>query len=171
MGNYSDAAQRIGAIADAGAGGFTAADQMLRGTIFGARLAKLVVDGAIGDVTTAFEGTDDENSDAIYVPYALTITAAKLMPLVGLTADASNYATITLGYADGAGGAVTAIATLDTTVAGGGSWVSGTAKAMTLTSSNPVAVPAGSWLTFSIAKTGTGVAVQPFRIAASGLLT
>lgn len=145
--------------------------QQLRGLKHAIMLRKILVDGAPADVTSPYEASaQDEQSDAVYCPYAITITSVKLMPMVAVTAANTDYATISVSYDDGAAGSDTDIATLDTQVASG-NWVVGTAKAMTLTSSLPVNVPAGSWVFFSIAKTGMGIAVPPFRIALDGMLT
>lgn len=100
----------------------------------------------------------------------VTITSAKLLPSGALTANGSNYATVTAEYDDGAGGADTVIATLVTDVAGG-DWVAGTVKTMTLTGSAPVSVAAGKYLIIKIAKTGTGVLVPAFTISLRGKYT
>lgn len=161
-------AQRIAHLAHTDS--VTTAHNLLRGLRSAIALQKPAVDSAAADVTDAYEATADEQSDVQYFPLAFTVTSAKLMPFAALTADASNYATVTVEYDDGAGGSDTAVATLVTDVAGG-SWVAGTAKTMTLTSSAPVNIPAGSYVHFSIAKAGTGVAVPVFKIFLDGKLT
>jgi hypothetical protein len=76
----------------------------------------------------------------------------------GITADASNNATITFRSIDLAGGASAAALTITTDVAGG-TWTQNQAKAITSQTIANLAVPVGGGITFSIAKGGTGVVV------------
>lgn len=76
----------------------------------------------------------------------------------GITADASNNATITFRTRDGVGGASAAALTIVTDVAGG-NWTSNQNKAITTLTKANAAIPVGGQLTFSIAKGGTGVVV------------
>jgi hypothetical protein len=76
----------------------------------------------------------------------------------GITADASNNATITFRTRDGVGGASAAALTIVTDVAGG-TWTSNQSKAITTQTIANLAVPVGGQITFSIAKGGTGVVV------------
>lgn len=64
-------------------------------------------------------------------PYAFQVVEAIICPGAALTAADATANTITLGKSDGAGGAITTIATVTTTLAGG-SWVADTYKSMTL---------------------------------------
>lgn len=91
------------------------------------------------------------------------IKAIKLIPHGALTADDTDYATLTIGYNDGAGGAVTTIATITTKITGGsGDWTAGTAISLTLTTT---AIADGKLLSYAIAKAASGVAVPPFTIS------
>lgn len=82
------------------------------------------------------------------------ITAVKFHPEAALTANASNFATMTLSYDNAAGGAETVLATVTTATV---SWVAGTPVVIPVTAG--VTVPAGSQFKFIIAKSGTGVVV------------
>lgn len=169
MGVYNDVSRVFKVTFDMITGGPAACDDMLRMKTF--CLYKQLVDSAAADTTAAYAATaEDQTSDAVYCPLACTIYQAKLMPFVALTASDTDYGTVTAVYDDGAGGSDTNVASLVTNVAGG-SWVVGTAKAMTMATTGGVAVPAGSWLTFSIGKTGNGVAISPFEIVLVGKLT
>jgi len=86
---------------------------------------------------------------------AVTLGTIYYVPLAALTADNSNYATITVSKRTGAGGAVT-VASVTTQITGSGNW----------TAFVPVAIPisagslaAGDVLTVAITKTGSGVVV------------
>lgn len=76
----------------------------------------------------------------------------------GITSDPANFATITFRTRDGVGGASAAALTLATDTAGG-SWTSNQNKAITAQTIANLAVPVGGQITFSIAKSGTGVVV------------
>lgn len=76
----------------------------------------------------------------------------------GITADATNNATITFRTRDGVGGASAAALTIVTDVAGG-NWTQNQRKAITTQTKANLAVPVGGQITFSIAKGGTGVVV------------
>lgn len=95
------------------------------------------------------------------LPAASTVTAIKLTPTGAATASDTTYATIVVGWRDGAGGAKSTLATLTTQVAGG-SWVAFTTKDMG-TVTNAV-IAAGGVLTVSIAKASTGVQLPSFVI-------
>lgn len=96
---------------------------------------------------------------------ACSVVTGKLLPAGACTFHAANYATITVGVNNGAGGGVTTIATLKTDAA---SWVAGTAIALSLTSA---AVTAAQYLHVAIAKSGTGVALPAFRVVLDAMRT
>lgn len=85
-------------------------------------------------------------------------------PQGALTADDTNYATITISKRT-AGGAATTVATAVTNVAGTGSWTAFSPVAVTLTA----AVAADDVLTITVAKAGTGVQIPNMVIQAAGL--
>ena len=93
------------------------------------------------------------------VPAASTVTAIKLTPTGALTASNTVYATIVVGWRDGAGGALNTICTLITNVANG-NWVAFTTKDMG-TVTNAV-IAAGGVITYSIAKASTGTQCPSF---------
>lgn len=173
MGVYKEVAGRLAGsgTADAETGGFDAADVMFRGILVPWMLEKTLIDSAAADVTDAYEVGTDEQGQSHYVPYATTITNAIITPYAALTAHATDYATITLAYDAGAGGAQTTIATFASDTVTTDDWVAKVNKAMTLATLGGVAVPAGSNLVFSIAKAGSGVVVPRFRLFAYGKLT
>lgn len=169
MGIYAEVLKTFKSTFDALSGGPAACDDMMRRREF--YLHKDELDSDPADETAAYAATaTDQTSDAVYCPLACTIYQARLEPLAALTAGDTDYATVTVVYDNGAGGADTSVATLVTNVAGG-DWVAGTAKTMTVSTTGGVAVPAGSWLTFAITKAGAGVAVGPFRAVLVGKLT
>lgn len=92
----------------------------------------------------------------------ITLTALDFVPSALLTANATNFATLTVRKRDGLGGAAVVVATLVTTVVGG-SWAAFTSKSLGGIA-NGVLAP-GAVLTIQITKTGTGVIVP------SGLLS
>jgi len=88
----------------------------------------------------------------------------KIIAAASLTADDTNYATVSLEVDDGAGGANTVLASQTTKITGGsGNWVAGTALALTITTTAADRIIDGAtatkYLILKIAKTGTGVAV------------
>jgi hypothetical protein len=96
------------------------------------------------------------------VPAAGTVTAIKISPTGAVTASDTLYATITIKWRDGAGGAASTLATLITNVAGG-SWVAFTTKDMGAITN--AAVPAGGVLTYTVAKASTGTQLPSYVIA------
>src|SRR5262245_7753792 len=76
----------------------------------------------------------------------------------GITASDTDFATITFRTRDGVGGSSAAALTIVTNVAGG-SWTQNQRKAITTQTIANLAVPVGGQITFSIAKTGSGVVV------------
>jgi hypothetical protein len=81
---------------------------------------------------------------------------ANLIPEGGLTAHDTNYATISIGYNDGAGGAVTKLVSLLTKITGGtGDWVTEIAEAFAVT--DAMLIAAGQFMVVKVEKAGTGV--------------
>lgn len=76
----------------------------------------------------------------------------------GVTADATNNATITITARDQNGLNPVVVATLVTNLALG-SAVIGATKAFTLATTNPAVLPFGTTFTYTIAKGGTGVVI------------
>lgn len=92
-------------------------------------------------------------------PVAGKIVSAHLTATSGgVTANDTDYATVTVSKRDGAGGSATTIATYSSTVAGGGmtQWVP---KALTVTEADAT-FAAGSIITVKITKPGSGVVVR-----------
>jgi len=95
------------------------------------------------------------------LPAASTVTALKIVPMGAVTANGTNYATITVTWVDGAGSGAAVLATLLTNVAGG-DWVAQTTKDMGAITS--AVVPAGGVLLLSIAKAAGGVQLPGFLV-------
>ena len=93
------------------------------------------------------------------LPYQFRVSGAKLLPRRALTADDSDYGTVTVGYNDGAGGSVTSLQAITTKKAGSGGtgdWVAGTAIALaSIDSADTVA--AGQYLRAAVTKAASGV--------------
>lgn len=85
----------------------------------------------------------------------LKIDECKVTLSAAVALNGATYATLSLVYNDGAGGANTTIGTLDTSAT---AFVANVPRAMTLTDANRV-VPAGSMLQLVQAKASTGVIV------------
>lgn len=95
---------------------------------------------------------------------AVRVYDAHFAPLSALTADAANYATITLSKYTAAGGSKTTVASLLTDVAGG-SWTAKVRKALSLSAvSGAIDLEAGALLTYEIAKASSGVVVPQSAI-------
>jgi hypothetical protein len=92
------------------------------------------------------------------LPYAVRVKGAKLVPTRALTEDDTDYATVTLGSNDGAGGSVTSIVAVTTKKAasgGTGSWTAGTAIALTATPATTISE--GAYVRAAVTKAGSGV--------------
>ena len=95
----------------------------------------------------------------LYVPYDCTLTAAYFIPTSGgLTADNTNFATITISKRDSAAANKTTIATITTTITSSGNLTQGVAEP-SVVAAGGVSIAAGSTITFEIAKSGSGVVV------------
>ncbi len=93
--------------------------------------------------------------------------AVYFTPHAALTANDTDYATLSLVYDAGPGTDVV-VATRTTQITGGsGDWVADTPVALTITAANAV-VPAGKNLMFKITKAGSGVAVPAGGFNAKG---
>ena len=107
-------------------------------------------DGAANTATTEF----------VFARVNLASTVSKIYytPTGTLTADDTNYATITVATRDGEGGGATTLKAVTTKITGGtGDWSAFTSVDFGTLSS--AAVDAGGVLTLTIAKSGSGVAV------------
>jgi len=113
------------------------------------------VDGAAGTTTA---------DTVIFTnPYDFTlyVQAAKIVSTSGgLTADNTNFATITIKTDNGAGGATGIALTLTTAITDSGNWTVNQAKNFTVVTGANVALLPGANLFINIAKSGTGVAVN-----------
>lgn len=101
------------------------------------------------------------------LPYQFRVASAKILPRRALTAHDTDYATLTVGYNDGAGGSVTSLQAVTTKITGGtGDWVAGTALALaSLDSADTVA--AGNYLRVAVTKAASGV-VADFVVVITG---
>lgn len=94
-----------------------------------------------------------------HVGSSRTIKRISITPTAGVTANDTDYATITLKKYDGAGGAAVTLATLVTNVAGG-SWTALVPKAVTLSATGAdLVVTNNNVFTITIAKASSGVVI------------
>ncbi len=100
---------------------------------------------------------DASKYELLMADKAMTITNVDLVPGAALTADDTDYKTLTLGKGDNAGGALTSLAAKTTKITGGtGNWAEG-AKINWLATRK--ALTAGQRVALDVAKTGNGVVV------------
>lgn len=81
------------------------------------------------------------------------VTAVTFAPDAAVTANGTNFGTLTLSFDDGAGGAATSVASVDTSAV---SWVAGTRVTFTITAANAL-VASGKQLKLVKTHGGTGV--------------
>jgi hypothetical protein len=151
--------QQAGALGSFASGGTAVSDAV--GTVGQAHSDIFVFDKAAADAMAST--TTAETYTGINLPYAGKVKAITFVPTSGgLTADASNYATVTVSRRDSAAANKTTLGTITTTVASSGNLTQGVGEDAVLTSAN-VDFAADSTVTFEIAKTGTGVVVPAGR--------
>lgn len=90
-------------------------------------------------------------------PAGITITDVFVQPATALTANNTNYATITVARRNAGGGGKSTVATATTQVTGTGNWTAFTA--VSLGSLTNTTLTDGQMITVEITKTGLGVAV------------
>ena len=90
------------------------------------------------------------------VPRRTRVLFAYYVPAAALTADNTNYATITVSARDAAGGNKTTIASRTTQITGSGNWTAWVPVPLTVTAVTSH-VAAGGTITYEVAKAGTGV--------------
>lgn len=101
-----------------------------------------------------------ETRTGIYVPRKARLKNIWYVPTTGgITADNTNFATVTVSSRDAAGANLTTVATLTTTITSSGNLTQDVGAALVLATS-AVIIAAGSTLTYSIAKSGSGVIVR-----------
>ena len=110
----------------------------------------------VADVTVDSAAGTDFTYLSVKAPFALQIVDVVVGPGGALTAADATANTYTLGKSDGLGGAITAMATLTTTLAGG-SWVNDVLKSFTLvTTSGVLNVARGQLVTLKKTHLSTG---------------
>lgn len=117
---------------------------------------KAAVDGAAA-TTTAFQAFFRLEDGA-------EVLGVDILPRDALTADNSDYATVLVQKADGAGGAAVTVASVTTEVTGTDDWVANVTIPMTLAGAGAPTCAAGSILGFTITKAGNGVAVPALSV-------
>lgn len=123
---------------------------LARGKVPSARWQKAATDGAANTATA--------ESPVPREPLACRVVSAAYVPGGALTADDTDFATLTLRKRNGAGGSAVAIASVTTKITGGsGNWTAFVPVSLG-TISNPDLL-ATDILTIEIAKAGSGVAV------------
>lgn len=101
---------------------------------------------------------------ALRVKAASTLTKLYIVPDDALTADNTNFKTITVQKRDGAGGAASTVAEVTTEITGTGDWTAFTKVDMG--SLTGAVLAAGSILTVETAKTASGVALPGWTLVA-----
>lgn len=106
--------------------------------------------GADAAATTAYRFVVDPST-----PCPALVQSAAVVMDSAVTLNGANYATISLVYNNGQGGADTTVATFNTSAT---TTVAGVANALTLTNAN-LYIPAGSQVAWVITKAGAGVSL------------
>ena len=106
--------------------------------------------------------TDTAGTDYTYggikVPFNITIVAVDICPHATLTADNTDYATLSLTKSDGAAGSATTIASQTTQITGSGNWAADTYVPLTVTAAD-ADVDDGQMLLFEKVHANSGVSV------------
>ncbi len=112
--------------------------------------------------------TTAETYTGLYFPRACRIRSLYIITTAaGLTAHASNYATITVSKRNAAAGGKTTVGTLTTTVVSSGNLTQGVGTAFVLsTTAGALDLVAGGSLTWEIAKAASGVIVPACVVCA-----
>ena len=148
MTTKEDVVARLKHITQADSDGPAAVDNLMRVKRFTVDISTLAAGVAERTIMTA--------------KYACEIISAEILPDNALTAGNVNYATLTLGKADGAGGAVTSFDAFTTQTAGTGGtddWVQGVPEAFTIVPATDT-LAVGEALILVTAKAGAGVAIE-----------
>jgi hypothetical protein len=139
--------------------------QMLPGFVSGFSSAVSQVENAtfVGN-SGAGALTDAQAETAIFrIPNNATITSIKIVPTGAVSANDTNYATITIARRDGAGGSPATISAPTTKITGGtGNWVAFTTIDLTLANTY---CAAGTVITYAIAKAAAGISLPSFVIS------
>lgn len=106
--------------------------------------------------------TTSETYTGLYVVYACRVKSVTYSATTGgITADNTNYATVTVSKRDSAAANLTTVATLTTTATSSGNITQGAGKALVLsTTAGALDLAIGATFTYSIAKAGSGVVVR-----------
>jgi hypothetical protein len=153
MATYKEISKWIlSAFAHSLSGGEAGADYMLRNGVVRLR-AQDIPDAA---------ATDTWARTVLVADKAMNITAVKIIPDASLTANDTNYAT--LSFATGPVGTITSRDSFTTKITGGsGDWVANTAEAFTVATATD-SLAAGEVMTVSKAVTAAGVIVPAHMI-------
>ena len=129
-----------------------------------ARVTAGYIDGAFAfeHLKTAADGSASTATSEVPLGMARRaskVVAAYFIPASTLTADDSNYATLTISKRAAGGGSKTTVASVSTTITGGsGNFVAWVPVPLTVVAAD-ASVTALSQLSFEITKPGTGVVV------------
>lgn len=129
-------------------------------------VAKLIARDFDGTVTfdhlkTAADGSASTTTAEVPIGMARRqsrVLAAYFIPAAALTADNTNYATLTISKRAAGGGSKTTVASVATQITGSGSWTAWVPVPLTIVTADAT-VTTLSQLSFEIAKPGTGVVV------------
>jgi hypothetical protein len=127
-----------------------------------ALVRRLLEDKQVHAVAAESDAADTAASAPVLGPYdtGREIKKLSILPAGAVTANDTNYATITVEVNDGAGGAKTELVALTTEVANG-NWVAGVPIVLTLTADD---IPAGGVIWITVAKAAAGVQLPAFKL-------
>lgn len=111
------------------------------------------------DAADGAAGTETADTYLGEIQYKSELLECYVISADTLTADNTDYATITVEKADGAAGTQTTIAEQTTKITGSGDWAAATRVPITVVSDGEEEIAAGQVLSFKIAKAASGVAV------------
>lgn len=128
-----------------------------------ARVTAGYIDGAFAfeHIKTAADGSASTATSEVPLGMARRaskVVAAYYIPASTLTADDTNYATLTISKRAAGGGSKTTVASVSTTTTGSGDFVAWVPVPLTVVAAD-ASVTALSQLSFEISKPGTGVVV------------
>lgn len=106
----------------------------------------------------ALPATGTYNIPLMKADTKITLVAVSVIPDIALTANNTNYRTLTLGQGDEAATALTDYDSFTTEITGDGSWVSMTAKTFTIVESTDV-LTKGQVLYLEVTAAASGVAI------------
>jgi len=130
------------------------------------QLASLPPEGFLAETPIGYTGALATGHVAYAYPWSAYDSPIQLVPSAALTANASNYATVSV-YKRSAGSYGTAVLIAQLTTAST-SWSAWTPVPLALQLSNQASFVSGDVLTISVAMTGTGVTIPASLVVVMG---